>query len=728
MHEYARRELLELLVRSFSVPELRILLGDLDPGLDSDLPTDTTPRQFAAAVLTCLEQRNRLDEEFFALIEKERPRLREELDAIRERLNGVKRLNLPRTSGERAAVFEGPRGTRIMALRDFTGRLEPLAELEHLLSAHTTVCVVANGIGGVGKTTFVQEFVARRGAACFPDGSAWLDGQALVSELARVTRRFGWKDTPDPTPAEAADLLREALAGSQFLLVVDNLGPDEDMSIVPVPGGACRTLVTSRSTTLHLDLENAVPLKLDLWTIEECLEFLGTQGLRRSHDTREDLRALAAFVGRLPLGVRLVAVMLNRRPGTSATDLLTELQLRPVAMLERYRGRYSGFIETFQATWDVLSDKGRNVLFTLAACANETRTSIVSAISRADETAVVLDDLVTRSLVQFSSLSETPWSLHDVVRMFIAEQSGFDGFTAAHLAWVEAHMVAHADPLAHVEFSIGVAEATRAFERLLANDALERAIVIFKNLRLHLLQVGRPALLSALARDVLHRCPDGTEIAAMCLNDLGICAQITGKMQQAVDFHERSLTIELALGRLEGQANASGNLGNYYWQLQEIPRAIECYEHALTVEKTLGRREGQSNALGNLGNCHRILGEVLRAINCHERALAIDEDLNRLEGQAVNLGNLGICYGVLGEIPRAISFLERSLEIDERLGRVLGQATQLFNLGRCYKELGDIAKARTFLCRALDHFRSMGLSDSHPSVSNILSALAQDAQ
>jgi len=60
--------------------------------------------------------------------------------------------------------------------------------------------VVASGIGGVGKTALARHLVATQAPGVFSEGSAWLDGTNLPSELARVSRRFGWPEQNDPTP------------------------------------------------------------------------------------------------------------------------------------------------------------------------------------------------------------------------------------------------------------------------------------------------------------------------------------------------------------------------------------------------------------------------------------------------------------------------------------------------------------------------------------------------
>ena len=122
-----------------------------------------------------------------------------------------------------AAVFEGPNQSRARRLPYFCGRERELADLERLLcSDDRLVCVVAAGLGGVGKTYLAEEFVATRASDRFPDGAAWLDGHQLDADLIRVSRRFGWHDSRDPSPAEANTFLASALKDLSVLLVVDD--------------------------------------------------------------------------------------------------------------------------------------------------------------------------------------------------------------------------------------------------------------------------------------------------------------------------------------------------------------------------------------------------------------------------------------------------------------------------------------------------------------------------
>lgn len=724
----------EFLCSAFDVDGLRRWVRQISKELSVELPEPASLAMLVDVVILGMLRHGLVSGDLFDGLAAARASRCDEVEAIRAVWSGRPRGSRIEEAhnGATASRYEGPRGTKIAALHDFEGRVQPLVDLERLLSKHATVCVVASGIGGVGKTTLVQEFVARRGAVCYPDGSAWLDGQALVRDLARVARRFGWSDTRDPTPAEAVKLLQETLVERRFLLVVDNVGPDDDTSVVPVPGGACRTIVTSRRTTLYLDLDNAAPLELDLWSMEECLAFLGAEGLRRAHDTDKELWELAEFVGRLPLGVRLIAVMLRKRPGTAAAELLKELQRQPIPMLEKYRGNYPGLIATFQASWDALQDSGRRVLYALAACANETRTDIVATLSKVEPAVETLDDLVVRSLVLCSPGSTSPWSLHDIVRMFVAEQPGFTAATARHLSWVAAHLAETDGPLRHAEFAAGVAEATRAFERLLVAGDTEFAVVLYQQLRTHLVQVGKIPAAIALAQallqmsvDKLQQSADESRIAMMCLTDLGNSCRALGEIDGAIEYHECALKIEVKMGRLVGQATALGNLGICCRLLGDTERAVACHKHALAIEEALGNLAGQANELGSVGLCYLAQNKFDKAVEYLERALVIFIKLGQLAEQANSLGNLGNCYSRLGEIAKAIAYHECALNINKDLGRLYEQANQLVNLGHCQESIGNISKARDLQRRSLALYRRMDLPDTHLSVRLVLDALAR---
>jgi tetratricopeptide (TPR) repeat protein/nucleoside phosphorylase len=588
---------------------------------------------------------------------------------------------------ERSAKFEGP--TRE---RRFTGRDDELANLERLISKNQSVCVVATGIGGIGKTTLVSEFVVRRGRALFPDGVAWIDGspERFAGELARVSERFGWPTSEmgrSPTSEEAVDWLERTLPDKRVLCVVDNLDPKRSKpKHVPIPGRNARTIVTSRTRTLDEDL-HAARLVLGAWAPKVCRAYL-------RDNCREDcpwvttasdahLDDLAKFVVHLPLGMRLLVSVLRRQSHLSPAELLPLLRAQPLGTLDEF-DQERGVAATFRFAYDALREPERRVLQALAACARQTRAEVVAAVADAELAPVraSLGDLSTHGFAE--QPEQGVWSLHDVVRMFVLEQPGAEEFERRHLDWVLRHLEEHADPTAYREFAEGVEEATHAFARWLGRD-LDAAKVVYSLLGRHLKMVGRYADAVQLSELLLAVASSDSAEAAVALRNLGLCYLTLGDIPKAIEYHERSLAIEEKLGRLEGQANAFGNLGLRYRRLGDIPKAIEY----------------------------------------HERSLAIEEKLGRLEGQANQLGNLGGCYLTPGDIPKAIEYLERSLAINEKLGRIEGQANQLCNLGLCYEQLGQLPTAVDFLTRARELYGRMGLPADHPSIAIVERALAR---
>jgi tetratricopeptide (TPR) repeat protein len=681
--------------------------------------------------------------------------------ALVDTLHGRREVAPPIGHGD--VLFEGPGAVPATPVPSFAGRDDEMAALVAHLRApeEKAVCVVASGIGGVGKTSLARQLVATLAPELFPDGAAWLDGRNLIAELARVSRRFGWPDANDPTPDQAKSFLANQLHDRPVLLVVDNLLDKGARANVPIPGGKCRTLVTSRATDVAQDLAApAATLRLEHWELDVCRQYLRDNVPRLTSEPDADLDALAAFVRGLPLALRLIVRALAVNIARTAKQHLARLRAEPLGALDNNSGPNDrGVAATFLDAYRALTPVGQSTLRALASCAQGSRAEIVAAVTGQDvpTTEDALTALHNGSLADFRQASPAPWSLHDVVRIFTRSQPEASATDAAHLAWVESHVEAHAAPVAHAKLDEGIPEALTAFERLLASGDTKAAGRILYPTQLHLKRYGQYTVVVELIDRLLAVTPASDETnrpawlgslgvcyktlgdiskaidfhqRSLALNEklgrlegqagqlanLGVCYQTLGDIPKAIDFHQRSLALNEKIGSLEGQATDLGNLGICYKILDDVPKAIDFLQRSLALNEKLGDLEGQANQLGNLGLCHRTLGDVPKAIDFHQRSLALEEKLGRLEGQATDLGNLGLCYQTLGDISKAIDFLQRSLALDEKLGRLEGQANDLGGLGVCYQTLGDIPKAVDFFERSLAAFRKMGLPDSHMSI------------
>lgn len=672
------------------------------------------------------------------------------------------------------ALFEGPSALPALPVPGFVDRADDRAALGALLVDPGVTCVVVVGLGGVGKTSLIQQLVATDARAVFAE-SAWIDGRDLHAELGRVAKRFGWRaaDGP-PTVDDAVRFLRGALESRRVLLVIDQVSPGlADARALPIPpaGSGSRTILTSRIVTLHEDLGKlARPLRLRTWDAAACRAHLRALVPALASEPEGGLDALVLRVGGLPLAVRLLARQLVR-PEVTATSLLAWLERDALGALDAAaRGADATAASTFRPSVDSLGPIEHRVLLALSACAPATRAAVVAAVAglREDEATLSLEGLAGQSLVEWVPGVERPFRLHPVVRAVVGAQRGVDEARAAHERLVRAHLEDHGAPNDWQALERDVPEVLAAADRRLGRGDAAGAWDTLKAVMGLLDRRGQYGEVVALATRVLQAVPKDSPIAAAVLGDLGLfwcslgdldlavgalqralalaekqgsaeaqaralgglgrCAALRGELEKAVGFHQRAATLHELLGLRHLYANDLGNVGLLYRRMGDVANAIEQLERALAIHEQLGVSEGRAEVLGGLGLCLRDVGELETAAEHFQRALAIHEELGRRSGQATMLGNLGNTYRTLGRLDEAVVQLGRALAIYEELGLLDGQGAALGNLGACYRALGDAPRARAHFERALVALRGTNLPDDHPHVKAVLAGLAQPPQ
>jgi tetratricopeptide (TPR) repeat protein len=616
------------------------------------------------------------------------------------------RLDAGAQSGAPAPLFEGPGAAPALGVPHFTGRAAELSALRRMLAAEDAACVVVTGLDGMGKSSLTRQFVtSAEGQALFPAGALWLDGTALPVELSRAAERFGLRDAR--TPEEAWRGLVRALHDLPALLVVDDVVPASvDLRQLPIPGGRCRTVLTSRFTTLPEDLSVAASaLGLDPWDAATSRAYLraAVPGLAAAD---AELDALSGVAGGMPLAVRLVARLLLR-PGATPEAVRARLSREAIDQLDAVaRGADRGITATFRAAFQDLEEAPRKVLVSFAACAPSTRAAVVATVAGVGEDAAAeaLADLAERSLSAFTAGAERPWSLHAVLRLFVRDQEGIAAADAAQGAFALAHAQAHRDPADWQALEREAPEVLAALDHLLGAGDGPGAARLLDLSAAYLARRGRDAELLDLCQRLLPLLPRGAALAAV-ESRLGLSLRNLGRAQEAIEQAEAALALYDELGDAPGQASAHNDLGSCYLMSGRLPEAIDHLQRALSLGESLGDRKGQANALNNLGICYQLMGNLATAADQLRRALALDEALGNLPGQAQLLSNLGVCEEALGDPDQALEQLRRALALDEALGDVQGQAHDLDNLGRHWLWAGDLPAA-------LDHFqRALALAE-----------------
>ena len=212
---------------------------------------------------------------------------------------------------------------------------------------------------------------------------------------------------------------------------------------------------------------------------------------------------------------------------------------------------------------------------------------------------------------------------------------------------------------------------------------------------------GSAVLLELYQGLALEQWQPTAEQRASVYNNLGVICRMLGRMEQALDYLERALSIYRESGNRSGEARTLNDLGRVYSELGNRDRARSDYESALRIYQEQGDRQGEGSALNNLGWVFVVLGQDKRAREHYEQALAIYREMGDRLGEAATLNNLGRVYEDLGQREEARRHYEQALKIFREERDRKGEAWSLNNLGKTYRKLGQFEQALEYLHQAL---------------------------
>lgn len=251
--------------------------------------------------------------------------------------------------GTQAATYHAPIGSKnapgapfqaIPEPAHFVGRESLLAELETAVRSHQPPGIfVLHGMGGVGKTA-VAARLAYRLRADFPDGVLWAQvGHNLPGAILNAfSHAFGEDLTVFPQVETRSQMLRQLLADHRVFMILDDVHSGSDVEpLLPPSTGKNTVLITTRRRDLFLNSGLnlfEVPL-FDAARGEGLRLFERFLGRERCIRERDDLLAVAAQVGHLPLAVALAATRLAQEPDWTAATFrqrLADVDNRLVAL------------------------------------------------------------------------------------------------------------------------------------------------------------------------------------------------------------------------------------------------------------------------------------------------------------------------------------------------------------------------------------------------------------
>jgi tetratricopeptide (TPR) repeat protein len=426
--------------------------------------------------------------------------------------------------------------------------------------------------------------------------------------------------------------------------------------------------------------------------------------------TEEALQAFADNVSGHPLTLTLVAGLLNQEMGEEATiDDLAELGLADVGeLLANLRGYHRQeivrLVRVLEASFNRLSEKLKQVLFSLVVLRQGFDAEVASAMSGEEVTRKEMRGLAKRGLLEEET--KGVYQFQPFIGEYLRYQAG--DLTPLHQQAIEFYQTRYQpretwqtveDVQGYLEVfyhRCQLGEYETAFDVIREGEEGDQ-VDDFLTLR------GNYQILVELYQQLVEGLPDQKDWRyTASLISLGNAYQSLGRYEEAIAFQEQALAIYREIGHRGGEATSLNNLGNAYNSLGRYQDAIAFQEQALAIYREIGDRGGEESSLGNLGTAYESLGRYEEAIAFQEQSLAICRDIGDRGGEASSLMNLGNAYRSLGRYEEAIAFQEQALAIFRDIGDRRGEATSLNNLGNCLPVSGTLPRGdhllRTIPC------------------------------
>ncbi len=592
--------------------------------------------------------------------------------------------------------------------RRFFGRDNLLQYLHRSLHSGRQAALpqVMQGLGGVGKTQLVVEFLYRHMSDY--DLVWWVradDPSALRGNYLELAKQLNLpeKDAKDQrTQAEA--IQRRLKREQRWILIFDNVMNPDDLSDYLLPGAPGHVLVTSRVNSRRRDnwWGIATPLTVHCFDQNDSIRFLHQY---TKDPDKEAADKLAEALGNLPLALDRAAShceesglslseccirLAKLQRGEAGSFLSDSLHTTWISSLKELQANSPAATQllklgAFMAPNDIPKElflQGREVL----------PKPLRSAARNEEELDRILAVAGRLSLLDIEPGGS--FSIHPMVQAAVREQFPKDRAKAVRLI----NCAYSADP----EEIAGNLFLMRLHEHALA------AIEFTK----------KPG-------DELEIYEEQPQISTLDLVELltktGLYLHKKGTFKRALNHFQLALRIENKRANSDplNIARLWNNTGQTLQEMSDLKRAIDCTEHALQVaEKNLGENHpGVAIIINNQGTILEAHGDLDGALKLTKRAYRIAKLANDQLNIAIYASNVAFILQKKGDLDEALVFTRRALRTDDinRNSLRLATAISASNAGQIMQDLGEMDGALDSAQKALKLTREVW-GDKHHQV------------
>jgi tetratricopeptide (TPR) repeat protein len=648
----------------------------------------------------------------------------------------------------------------------FIGRDSAVLALERAMR-RPPAGILIQGLGGVGKTTLVRGFLQwLDSTGGLGDGCLLLDFQGIRSAEYVFSRLgeaiFGGQFAALPIE-KIVDALVEVLKERRFVIVWDNFEsaagiagtpvtanlPEADRTLLAgflekLRGGACKVLITSRSTEDWLGPQRRFLLPLGGLDREEgweyCEAILQDLGLRINRNDEKLVELMGLLRGH-PLAMRAILPRLERM---RAEQVLVALSTNLANLSSPGDESLNAINATLRFVEQSLPVELQPLLVLLGMHEGYVSTYFMESMAkRVDKawTFVTIDRLmqalILAGLLRQVDVAQALFETHPLLTSYLRSRD--DAFAETRVGWARAFvdvMGRFADAMTsrplhqkrlffhsdgqNLYRALDEAERLRMFEvgaltQSMGAFAFEsrnyvEAERLYKRFAAHAIQVKDPAG------------------EATAYDQLGTIANKQRDFVTGQEWYLKSLEIRERSGDKLGTAITRGLLGTLALQQRDFAGAEQQFLSSVSIFEKLGDERNAAVDYHHLGSIARERRDFETAKKWHLKSLATQLKHGDEGGAPPTYEELGAIAQELADFATAEKWYLKSLAIHEKQGNEYGAANNYHQLGIIAREQRDFAAAERWYLKSLAIQEKQGNDYGAASNYHELGIIARDRQ
>lgn len=191
-------------------------------------------------------------------------------------------------------------------------------------------------------------------------------------------------------------------------------------------------------------------------------------------------------------------------------------------------------------------------------------------------------------------------------------------------------------------------------------------------------------------------------MASLAINESGDCLAVLGRLDEAAAAYEESVRRGEERGDKRTVAVSKGQLGTVRLRQEQYGDALEIYDEARRIFESLGEPTAVSVACHQIGMVYKRLRQFEQAERSYRQSLAIRVQQKDLAGEADSLSELGNLYHQWERLEEAVICCHQAADIRVRLKDQSREGLVRNNLALTLLQMKQYDEARRELLRAVE--------------------------